>query len=208
MWKAILLVLLGLRPNAGDHESEAERSERMTIVAKSIDYAASRGTCSGAYSEDESCKRIYHGDRVELASMLTALGYMESGFALNVHEGRCRQNECDSYVLKDRQGRVYRVVHRARSPWQVHFNPMIRDVWDDMQGTTQWQTANAAWAATMVLSASKSRCKDRLGAISGYAGSATCRWSGAPRRLELVERVEAKLMASESAPAGAVAFSW
>jgi hypothetical protein len=196
MWRAILLTLLSLDPCYTDNEEPEAREERMTVVAKAIDYAASRATCSGAYAEYQECSRLYRGSRTELAAMLAGIGYEETRFSLHVHEGRCGETECDSVVTRDKRGQVVLVTHRARSPWQVHYNRFLGEVWGEMAGTSQWETANAAWAATVVLSWSKRRCRDRLGALSGYAGSRSCRWPGAPARLVFVERIEAQLSAN------------
>lgn len=199
MWRAILPTLLSLTPYQADQEPPEARAERMEVIAKAIDYAASRATCGGAYAEDLSCVRLYPGSRTELASMLVGLGYMESGFSLHVHDGRCGPRECDAITFRDRDGRL-RTIHRARSSWQVHFNHRLHEVWEDMAGTSQWQTCNAAWAATIVLSGAKARCRTRLGALSGYAGVQGCTYSNGPKRLAFIDRMEAKIRAGGPTP--------
>jgi hypothetical protein len=190
MWHAILTVLLGLRPHSTDTETPAERAARMEVVARAIDYASARATCSGPWTEVE-CSPIYRGSRLELASLLLALGIEESGFAERIHKNRCAPTECDAHRLRDG-----RVVHRSRSVWQVQHNQAIAAEWENATGTSTWQTFDAAWAATVVLSGSRLRCGSVTGAVSGYAGSPSCAWSGAPRRVALANRMGEAIVAA------------
>ena len=190
MWQVLLVILLGFRPYYLDHEAPAERSARMETVAKAIEYAASRATCGGAFSEWRECSPVYPGDRIELAALLSATAQKETNLARHVHEGHCFAGECDSVVIRGQ------LIHRARSLWQVHFNPAFREEWPNLLGTATWPTNDAAWAAALVLSATKQRCRTLAGAISGYVGSPDCRWEGAEDRLNLMRRVEAELRAA------------
>jgi hypothetical protein len=200
MWNAILTVLLGLQPHQYDaEEPPAERAERMATIAKAIDYASSRVTCSGPWSEVE-CDRRYPGSQVELASLLLAIGHMESGFAGPIQDGRCRDHECDAYRRSDGT-----VAHRARSYWQVHRNSRLEEVWDEMVGIEQWPTNNSAWAAAIVLAGHRYRCKTVLGALSGYAGVPSCDWDSAQERATFAKRLAVKLRQAQRAPAPALA---
>lgn len=190
MWKPILTVLLALDPYYQDNESMEERSARMEVVARAIDRAAQHATCEAT---EEACTPVWSGSKMELTALLVGLGYFESRFAKHVHEGRCGTYECDAIVYRDVHGRVLRVMHRARSSWQLQRTMLVQRYWDHLEGTSDRSTTLAAWSAALVLASSRGRCKDLPGTISAYAGSRTCSWAGAPKRAKFVVQITSKL---------------
>jgi hypothetical protein len=188
MWKAILTVLMSLQSVDPPTETLVERVDRMTNIARAIEYAADRATCTRTFSGWTDCQPIYLGPAEDIEVPLISLGYQESGFLLRVHSGNCYTNECDAIRLTNGA-----IVHRARSPWQVHWNPSIKEEWQYMLGTDQWQTANAAWSAAVIYTKAFRRCRTVEGAVSGYAGWKTCRWPEAAKRVAFMDRVREKL---------------
>ncbi len=187
MWEAILVVLLGLRPCELDRETPEDRRARLEVVSQSVEYAAARATCSGAFAEWVECQPIWRRSRSELTALLVTVAYEESKLALHVHAGRCRDHECDAISSGGS------IVHRARSLWQVHYSPAFREEWENIPGTTLWQTSDAAWAATRVLAMGERRCGTVLGSLAGYLGLPNCRGEPALRRLVMAERIEREI---------------
>lgn len=178
----LLVVLLSLPGAYHDTETWQERSARMETVARAVDVASSRATCSAAYNVPE-CNRQWLGSKKDLALLLVTKGWWESRFAQNVHEGRCRPFECDAIKINGV------IVHLARTPWQLQKTSFVRlGEWDDMVGTDFNATSTAAWVAIRVMASSYRRCRGIPGAISGYA-SARCDWPGAGRRYLFWQRL-------------------
>lgn len=186
----LIAILLSLPSYGTDHESPDVRKTRMTIVALSIFDASSRATCTGMY-DVEWCEPITTLSQRELAFSLVVLGFHESRFARHIHEGKCRPGECDEVVIRNPlTGQVTRRYFRARSMWQVQRTKHSRPDWDRLDGLDFVNTRLAAWSAAKSFAAAHNRCRSRTGAFSGYAGSSSCRWSGATKR---VHRLEALL---------------
>jgi hypothetical protein len=182
----LLLVLLSLPGAYHDKETWDERVERMTVVADAVDEVASRATCSERYN-DPSCEKVWPRSKKELALLLVTKAWWESRFALNVHEGNCRDFECDAY--KTRSGRI---IHRARTLWQIQMTGLVkRTEWDSMVGTDFESTRMAAWVATRIMSNAMNRCRTIYGTISSYALN-RCEWSGAGVRYSFWKKLMTK----------------
>lgn len=78
------------------------------------------------------------------AAFVLTLGWHESAYSLDVHEGRCPKKMCDP----DRNG-----VPRARSSWQLHRNGLDDATWTQMTGVenTPAQVHEAAKRARWAL---------------------------------------------------------
>lgn len=197
MTATIAAILLSLTPFYKDARTEEpdERSARMLVVAQAINDAANRAACTGAYATEE-CSKIWHRGPRQLAGLLITQGYWESRFALHVQQGRCGPTECDAEKLRDG-----RIVHRARSYWQIQATGLVPgSEWRTLNGTDLEATSRAAWAAAKVLSAAERRCGRRaanwaVGTVSGYAGGISCSWSGAGRRVAFFNRLDERLRA-------------
>ena len=200
MWTQILTVLLTLQPYFGDQESPAERTERLEIIAKAIDYASARATCSGAFEEWVGCRPVWRGDRTSLAAALIVVAQNESNLALHVHQGRCKPKECDAIVDRNPQGERV-VVHQARSLWQVHYSSLIREEWPNMAGTSLWATSDAAWASARMLAGHRSRCLTDTGMFGGYGTGGSCMSPSAQRRAAQTARVASQIRQAAKAPA-------
>ena len=172
----ITLVLLSLQPSYGDMEPWSERTGRIEIVAKAIDEASSKATCSDAYNV-AGCERKWPGTKKELALLLVTKGYWESKFAKNVHEGKCRAYECDAQKVNGK------VSHRARSLWQIQKTGLVSpEEYGKMRTSSQESTTLSAEVATRYLSIGMNKCKTIKGAISIYGGADSCNWKGAEGR--------------------------
>lgn len=173
----ITLMLLSLEPSYGDKESWEARTERMTVIAKAVDDAASKATCSDAYAIP-SCEKKWAGSKKELAILLITKGYWESRFAKNVHEGKCRDKECDAIVVT---GKVH---HLARSPWQIQRTPSLvsADEYKQMNSSTVEGTTVSANVAARYLITGFNSCHTIKGAISMYGGAGCKNYSWAASR--------------------------
>lgn len=172
----LVIVLFNLPPYAGDVETPCERWDRMTIVAQALDDAASRLTCDLPYASTKrrTCAPTWPLERKrELILWGVTLGWWETRFARHVHEGNCRPEECDAHVWRDVHGRVLRVEHRARSPWQIQRHSLTEPVWAGAEGAGLTETTKAAWGALRVVTAT--RCGSPLGIVSGYMRGGWCR---------------------------------
>jgi hypothetical protein len=176
------MLMLGLPAPYGDPEPAQERQARLTTIAQAITEASYRATCSQDY-EVEECQRLWPGQPLDLALLLITQAYSESRLARNVHAGECRPYECDPFKSRS----TGKVVHRARSIWQMHHTRPVHDEWDRMVGVDEESTGYAAWAATKMLSYAYNACRSIPGAISRYAGWRRCDWPGAVRRTQLFE---------------------
>ncbi len=173
--KFITLMLLSLEPSYGDKESWDARTERMTVIAKAIDDASSKATCSDVYAI-ASCQKTWKGSKKDLAILLVTKGYWESRFAKNVHEGKCGAKECDAILVNGN------IKHKARSPWQIQRTLLVsKDEYSQMNSSTNESTTMSANIATRYLVVGMNTCHTIKGAIAQYGG-AGCNWSGADHR--------------------------
>jgi len=184
--KFITVVLLSMEPSYGDKEPWDDRTQRMEIVAKAIDDAAARATCSDPYAV-ETCKRLWPGSKRELALLLVTKGYWESRFAKNVHEGVCRPYECDASRVNGS------VVHRARSPWQIQKTGLVsKEEYAQMKSSSLESTTMAAVVATRYLSVGMGKCHTIPGAIAIYGGAGSCNWKGALGRYKFFQDISGR----------------
>lgn len=190
-------MLLGLPPHHLDHESAVDRQARLAVVASAISDSAKRAVCAEEY-RTEQCRPIWPGAELDLAALLVVQAYSESRLAKNVHEGRCRQYECDPVRVRT----TGEVRHRARSLWQIHDIAPVHEEWDVMVGADFESTRVAAWAAAKILSRGYRACGHIEGSITQYAGVNGCRWSEAARRGKLVSSLAARARLRERADAG------
>lgn len=181
-------LLLSLQPSYGDAETWDQRKARMERVAEAIEDAASKATCSGE-NETKDCVKIWAGDKKELAVLLVVQGSHESGFAKHVHEGRCRDYECDAE--KNDNGKT--VGHRARSPWQLHKTGLVtHEEYSKMKSSDIEGTKLSAHVAIRYLALGMKQCGTVSGALSIYAGVKGCNWSGSKIRVAKLKDLLAK----------------
>lgn len=174
----ITTVLLSLQPPYGDGETWQQRSDRMAIVAEAIDDASSKATCSDKYESDKKCVRTWSRDKKSLALLLVTMGYWESKFAKNVHEGKCRKYECDPSIAAD--GSVY---HKARSPWQIQRTGLVsQDEYKVMNSATLESTVISANVAVRYLVLGMRQCGTIHGSMAIYGGAGSCAWPGVKNR--------------------------
>jgi len=156
---------------------------RLQTVATAISDAADESTCTGEYATPE-CKPDWKGSPLDLAVLLAANGYAESAFAKNVHEGKCRKDECDPYYVG---GKVY---HRARTSWQIQKTGLVTDQeWHSMVGTDYRATFAAARVATRILARGFRSCHTVHGAMSLFGGVQNCNWSGVDKRFLMYKKL-------------------
>jgi hypothetical protein len=157
----------------------------MTVVAEAIDLVSSRATCNAPF-DNSDCTRIWYGSKRELALLLITKAWWESRLAQNVHEGNCKEWQCDAHKIGGR------LVFRARTIWQMQKTSMVKDFeWEEMVGTDPRSTRLAAWVATRILAKGKNVCKTTQGTISYYATS-RCEWNGAAKRQMFYEKLSKK----------------
>lgn len=179
-----------LKLSCKDTETSEARYERIETIAKAIDYASDRATCSGQFNTPD-CKKQSPFNKVGTAAVLLETAIQESRFAQNIHEGNCSKNECDSHKLKDGT-----VAFKARTFWQLHESKIIEDEWDEMVGTSQEATNAAAWAAIKTLNSAYWTCGGTVdGMFSAYAGVSSCNWEKATYRKNNFERQKRNLQA-------------
>lgn len=191
------MILLSLQPSYSDNETWTERTARMEVIAEAIEDASTAATCTGKY-EIPNCKKTWPKDKKSLALLLVTKGYWESKFAKNVHEGKCRKYECDSYTVNGN------VLHRARSPWQIQRTGMVtKEEYSAMNSASLDSTKMSANVAVRYLANGMNLCKTISGAIAIYGGSKTCNWKGAaPREAfykSLISKSEDQLLAAADA---------
>jgi hypothetical protein len=172
MWALLLKLALTLPVYKDDvDEPQAERLERLTTIAKSIDSASARATCTG---EPAGCRRVWPGSRKELAVLLLLVANEETRLSKRVHADECRPYECDRGL--------------AKSPWQLHASTTLpRATWETIGGTDYESTSAAAWGAARMLSANRFRCGQLPGdwvelTLAGYATGLACEWAPAKGR--------------------------
>lgn len=102
-------------------------------------------------------------------AVLGAIGYRESAFSLDVHNGLCLRHQCDP-----RKATGGGIEFRARSSFQLHANDFTRPVWDQLVGVEH--TAVQVAAASKMAKVGHYRCA-RLGVpfpesvFRGYSGA-------------------------------------
>lgn len=182
----ITTILLSLQPSYNDAENWEQRSERMSVIAQSIDDAASKSTCSDSYATSD-CVKVWPGDKKSLVILLITKGYWESRFAKNVHEGKCYKYECDAYVVNGN------VLHRARSPWQIQKTILVtKEEYEKMNSATLESTTMSATVATRYLALGMNKCHTIKGAMSIYSGAKTCNWNRVKAREQFYKFIEKK----------------
>lgn len=180
----ITAILLSLEPSYSDKESWADRTARMEIIAEAIDDASSRATCEEKYNTPD-CKKTWTKGRRSLALLLVTKGFWESRFAKNVHEGKCRAYECDSYTS---QGHVF---HRARSPWQIQRTGLVaKEEYDKMNTSTRESTTMSANVAARYLVMGMNSCQTIPGAMAIYGGAKSCVWDGVKPRVQFYNMLD------------------
>lgn len=103
------------------------------------------------------------------AAVLGAIGFRESAFSLDVHEGRCARFQCDPKKLTGGG-----IMFQARSSFQLHANDHTRPVWEQLVGVEH--TAVQVAAASKMAKVGHYRCA-RLGVPfpesvwRGYSGA-------------------------------------
>ncbi len=167
--------LMRMSPHHSDTESRVAREARMHIVAASINDATLRASCTGKFAF-EGCKPIF-SDRRTLTGLLIGKGHFESDFAEYVHEGRCLDGPVGARCDADKNG-----VPRAHGPWQQwKLSVFPQEDWDKLEGSTAESTELAAWHAAVLLSGSRSQCRNAFNgdeiqaAIAGFSGACTMR---------------------------------
>jgi hypothetical protein len=174
-------------PTPDRGEPPDARAARLDGVSGAVVQAAERATCQPPWDLiDEPCRPIWPGSTVGLTSLVWSLGYLESGYAEWIHEGRCRSWECDA--------------GRARSPWQLQRTLYTEWAWHELEGVGEYSTFVAAWSAVRVVAASRSMCRFRRpnlawlpATISAYATGGHCDYPRAGRRAAFVLRVEGRV---------------
>ena len=182
--ETLFFLLMGLPAHYLDREDVSERQMRLRTIAAAVADVSEQATCSGTFDRAD-CQAVWPETALNLGTLLIVQAYAESRLARNVHEGNCRDFECDPI----RVARTGEVKHRARTLWQIHHIKAVDEEWDRMVGVDFESTRAAAWAATKILSRGYRACGSFAGAISRYAGIDGCRWSEAERRGKLVERL-------------------
>lgn len=168
MQMALLLLLMRLTPWHGDTETASERRVRMDVVVQAA--------TSAAENTD------WPGEKDELVTALIALARAESEFAMHIHAGKCRPDECDG--------------GKAASLWQIHDGPWLPEgIWNQMQGTDLESTTLAATWAAHFLAKGRNQCGNLRGAYSLYATGKTCHWAPGIKRARYAKHILSRLLA-------------
>lgn len=169
----ILLILLSLVPSYQDTENWQQRTARMTIIAHAIDDAASFQTCTGKYGNDQQCKRTWPYTKKELVMFLITIANEESHFARHIHEGNCKDHQCDPSI--NAKGEKY---FKARSLWQIQKTGFVKsdEEWKRMLGSSQEATTTAAHVAARIIRSGRLSCGTVKGVFSLYAGIGCGNW--------------------------------
>lgn len=179
----VIDLLTTLPVSCYDTETPDERLVRLNTIASAIEKAAAKSVCEGV-DENNPCTPIFRGSKNEMLILLVTIGFWESRYSQNVHEGKCKPWECDPMVQKDSQGRTIKITHRSRTNWQLQYNDSIKNEWPNMVGTSQEATDLAAWASAKMLSKGYNSCGTIWGAISKYAGVKHCKWEKGKSRVD------------------------
>ena len=161
------------------------------MIATAIDDASSKATCEDKYNTPD-CKKEWTRGKRSLAILLITKGFWESKFAKNVHEGKCRPFECDSYTVNGNR------IHKARSPWQIQRTGLVsKEEYSKMNSASLESTTISANVATRYLTHGMNSCHTIEGTIAIYGGVNSCKWEGAKPRArfynDLSKRSETEL---------------
>lgn len=177
-------LLMAIPPSHGDTETAYDRVRRMWHTSIAIVVAGRQATCDEyprAY-----CTPIWPGTTREIVTLVYVTGRFESAYAQNVHEGRCRDDQCDAERVR---GKIH---HRARSPFQLQHTGFISDEdWLAMLGSSLQATHVAAWNATRILSYHRRNC-GRVSiemTVSTYARGHCKLWGPAYNRARTYRRL-------------------
>ena len=173
-------------------QDEIRKESYVENLSSAIYYAVDRATCSDGIVSD--CKRIWRGSPEDLGLGLITLNWWESKFSERIQAGNCYRGECDYFAIRNSAGIIMKEFFRARSGWQIQFNPvlMTRQEWIGIVGTNFEGIANAAWVATKVISASAEHCHSIVFnqcVISNYAGVRGI-YAGAQNRFATFEKLK------------------
>lgn len=101
----------------------------------------------------EAIAEIAGTDR-RLAALLASTGFVETGYSIRIHEGRCKSWECDH--------------GRARGPWQTWRHELGPKDWAKMRGIEN--TVIQVQFASARLQLGIAQCGNIKGAIARYMG--------------------------------------
>lgn len=179
---ATLFYLMSSQLGGTERETEiCNNAARMHVIAESVTTGSKRNICNEEPIEEKICWK-YNPEKLSFFVLME--GWYETKFERHIHEGKCRQHECDAVFRPTSSGKKVFSYHRARTPWQLHKTLYISsEEWRSMIGTDLTSTTTAATVAGRILSFTRNRCGSDLGAIGLYATGKTCRWSGAQGRL-------------------------
>jgi len=183
MTAVILTFLMLLTPSKHDTETQAERFERMLVIATAIDIAASEAVCE---NQPQGCQRTWRSTKLKLIATLLAQGEAESRFGQRTHSGDCMPGYCDQRPDGS---------FAARGPWNVHrgSTPKTSDLWLAASGDGLTETTNAARLAVYYFSVLRCggndeqmfQAQDGHGCRSGERGKNRAAWL---RQLSAMDR--------------------
>jgi hypothetical protein len=170
-----------------DTESSDERAARMQSTAAYIHDAVSHATCTGSYATD-ACKRVWNGNKRDLAAAVIALGFYETRYAQAVYEGKChtlpKGMRCDN--------------GNAITYWQ-QWRAACPEAWAAERGSED-ESRSGAWCAARLLANHYNYCRTLTGSIDPwvaaygmYAGKGCKAWPGAETRRSMMSKVLTKL---------------
>lgn len=154
----ILSILLAMRPNAADTENDAEREQRLTVVAQAISDAAYRQTLTTP---------------ANAAAALVSLAWHGTQVGQAAHEGECSSQE-------DCQARQFMTLWQIRSSEAIPKKDLI-----SMRGTSFNATALASSWANASFHKAYRKCKTYAGAYSFYATGRYCGGGGSSEKVKL-----------------------
>jgi Cu/Zn superoxide dismutase len=183
MLEKLILLLMTLTPYYKDIESISDRQVRITVISKAIIDAADEYTCQGNYATN--CTVKWKGSKKQLVLMAAVQAKFETNYALHIHQGNCGPTECDPTFSNGK------LIHLAKSLWQLHKNKHNKADWPFLEGTSYEATRKSAFHAMRVLISGYS-CNGYEGAFAASAGVG-CKWKGALPRIKTLNSWEPKL---------------
>jgi hypothetical protein len=170
-----------------DTETAAERAARMQETASYIADGVNRATCTGRYAVAD-CRRVWNGNKRDLAAAVISLGFYETRYAQAVSEGKChtlpKGMRCDN--------------GKALGFWQ-QWVAACPEAWAAERGSEAERRAGA-WCAARLLANHYNYCRTLTGSIdpwiaaySMYGGQGCKAWPGAEKRRLLLTKVLSKL---------------
>jgi len=184
---AAIVAVLKSYPVAQIDLHEENRDEHINIMGQAIHYAGDRAACIGI---EGPCKRI--AEPLQVVAELIVQAERESALASNVWSDECKPWECDP--SKYRANGVVVIVHKARSPWQLHQNGWSAERWEVIRGPSLFATSQAAWESAKMFAGGHGRCKSTAGAFAALADGHSCTSKQSEDRAAEVERVKVRLM--------------